>query len=342
MLKELQKRGHEVGVLCAHITNLITPEEAGFPIHKVLEPSKLGKDWGLIHDAMRQYNSWIKLNDKEREDIEKLKDEMFNEAINTLGKPDVIISHAYWAHMFFNQIKKQGVITCDIAHRGLVRNGFDFYLFNSEYSRNDKSFIDSMISTPYKTNITDNDLLLYPLCVNEPIISNTSPEFDIGQIKLDSNKGPNTFWGLVKAFPDKKFLAIKGVWGVDAVPINIPSNLTIIPASINIINDFFSKIKVYIHPALSETFGMAGLEAQYLGIPVVYRDIGGLKESIGYGGVACNNDDDFKKGIAKLFKDENINIIKELGFKHAKEMYDKTMAQYDIWLMKLTQLLQKN
>jgi glycosyltransferase involved in cell wall biosynthesis len=293
MLKELQRRGHDVSVFCSYIKDLITSEEAGFPIHS------------------------CRVNDLDKD---------FDKAIEVLGKPDVILASSYWARMFFEQMKRLNVPMCDIVHNPVVREDFDYYLFNSNNTKIEALKLDKKELKIY----SKKSFVIYPLCNHLPIARMNNFEYDVGMIKLTNDKGQKIFWELAKKFPDKKFLAVRGAWDKLDVLETLP-NVTMIPYTTDIVNDFFKKIRVHLHPSYAETFGMAALESLYLGVPLLFRNIDGLYESVGEGGVSCR-DNDFEQNLRNLFNVQEYNNIKVKGFKHAAEIYDKTMEQYDDWL----------
>jgi len=265
---------------------------------------------------------------------------MIDLVIKELGKPDAIITHTYFAFLFHNELKELGVPISTLSYQGQVFPDSDINLFVSKCRMDCKKVREgALYDVPVlydKAEIDDKDLVLYPICKKEPLPAHV-PEFDVGQIKLIGHKDPDTFWKLAKDFPDKKFLVVRGEWDWHDQMIDpIPFNVTVIKACGDIIADFFSKIKVYLHTALVEDFGMAALEAQFLGIPVISRPLYGLVESVGAGGVMCDDYDEIKEACSKLLnRQEYYEQIKENGFKHSEEIHQKTMEQYDKWLMKL-------
>ena len=73
-----------------------------------------------------------------------------------------------------------------------------------------------------------------------------------------------------------------------------------------------------------ETFGRVAIEGMANGIPTIGSNIGGLKETIGNGGIVIKNYldvDRWIKEIKRLKKRENYNLISKRGIKWVEQSY---------------------
>lgn len=338
MLKELQRRGHEVCAVIASDNNHINSEQAGFPVMKLPEPKTIGYGWGDVHDCIRRYNKWIHLNDEQKKKAHMIKDKLFDIVLEKLGMPDVFITHMYWAFMFKDKLKSLNKPIVFISHNGNHFSDFDIILYNSNYSLSKKRTIVNPKENPIIANFDKSkDFVCYPICLPYTNRVTSSLEFQVGQIKLIGHKGPEVFYNISNKYPMFKFLAVQGMWKYYDKVEKGHDNVTLVPAVEDIEKDFFSKIEVYLHYASYEDFGMAALESMGFGIPVVSKGIMGLKESVGDGGILTR---DPEVEVGKLLTNKSYyNEIRERQFKHIQKMHDETMKQYDVWLKRLEEIL---
>ena len=96
--------------------------------------------------------------------------------------------------------------------------------------------------------------------------------------------------------------------------------------------EYYSKTKIYFHPSLTESHGIAIVDALSLGIPCVASNIGGVNESIenNYKGFLCTpaNPNEFAGNIIFLLRNDSTHI------KMPKNAYQKYIDNItpDIWM----------
>lgn len=104
---------------------------------------------------------------------------------------------------------------------------------------------------------------------------------------------------------------------------------------------FYQSLKVYIQPSLSESFGMAPLEAQSAGVPVIVSNAGALPEVVQHGktGLVFKKND--IKGLADcvstlLANQELMEKLRVLGKKEVEKFSEKRLADEHVkWYEKL-------
>ncbi len=109
-------------------------------------------------------------------------------------------------------------------------------------------------------------------------------------------KGVDLALDIAAAMPDRQFLFVEG-WGgqskqIDELKNKMSglTNITLFPFARDM-RTIYAKTKLLIVPSLfEEAFGRVVVEAQVNGIPVVARNVGGLSESVGNGGVLMKPD----------------------------------------------------
>lgn len=90
---------------------------------------------------------------------------------------------------------------------------------------------------------------------------------------------------------------------------------------------FLQELDIAIYPSLSESFGVAAVEAQACGIPVIASDVDGFKESTVPGETSLlfenGNTVDLKNKILSLYKDENKRESMKLkGLEYVRKNFD--------------------
>ena len=116
-------------------------------------------------------------------------------------------------------------------------------------------------------------------------------------INLNEAKGAEVFYKLVEAFPDKKFLGVKGAYGGQIVR-EYP-NLEIIETQTDI-REVYKKTAILLMPSKHESWGRVATEAAASEIPVVCSDTYGLRENLGDAGIYCKDIQDYAQAINKL------------------------------------------
>ncbi len=95
---------------------------------------------------------------------------------------------------------------------------------------------------------------------------------------------------------------------------------------------FYTRLRVYVQPSVSESFGMAVLEAMSAGLPVVVSYAGALSEIVqdGKNGliVAKNNPEELAEAVVKVLSDDELaGGLSQAGIKRAAEFEIPVMAR---------------
>jgi len=118
-------------------------------------------------------------------------------------------------------------------------------------------------------------------------------------INLLNTKGAGTFYRLVEAFPDKKFLGVIGTRGKQVFPDKVYDNLTII-GPVTDMEKIYKSTRVLLMPSRfrslkknewTESWGRCAIEAGCSGIPTIAHPAPGLKESLGKAGIFHDRND---------------------------------------------------
>jgi glycosyltransferase involved in cell wall biosynthesis len=97
---------------------------------------------------------------------------------------------------------------------------------------------------------------------------------------MSYNKGAETFYDLARSFPLQKFLGVKGGYGEQYVPDDLPPNVTIMEHTNNPI-DYLSRTKILLCPSRYESYGRSAIEASASGIPSLSTRTPGTLEGVG-------------------------------------------------------------
>jgi glycosyltransferase involved in cell wall biosynthesis len=137
---------------------------------------------------------------------------------------------------------------------------------------------------------------------------------------------------VLNEFPDAKCL-IAGNGQYKSFLLDLIRNLNIdrsvrLVGYIDDIRSYYDNIDVFVSPAIEEAFGLAIVEAQLMGLPVVVASDGGPKEIILHNktGLIVNSKDSkaIAKAIISLLKDKK--LAKELAIAGQKRALDKYSA----------------
>lgn len=98
-------------------------------------------------------------------------------------------------------------------------------------------------------------------------------------VNLSDLKGGPLFFELARARPDLPFLGVLGAWGDQAIPEEVPQNVTLIDG-VDDMREVFRRTRVLLVPSRQETFGRVGLEASCSGIPTIATPLPGIREAL--------------------------------------------------------------
>jgi glycosyltransferase involved in cell wall biosynthesis len=134
-----------------------------------------------------------------------------------------------------------------------------------------------------------------PIVVVRPVVYYneyvTKPGKAVTIVNLFENKGGAQFWRIVEQMPDVQFLAVRGGYGQQIIPDQVPDNVEVIDNTANMKDDVYARTRILLMPSDYESWGRVGVEAMASGIPVVAHPTRGLKESLGSAGTFVHRDD---------------------------------------------------
>lgn len=123
----------------------------------------------------------------------------------------------------------------------------------------------------------------------DPTVYATTPGDRVTLVNLSEAKGGELFWRLARCAAHRRFLAVKGGYGVQYLE-ELP-NVDVIANTQNMRDDVYRRTRILLMPSESETWGMVAVEALASGIPVIAHPTDGLRESLGPAGVFVDRAD---------------------------------------------------
>lgn len=118
-------------------------------------------------------------------------------------------------------------------------------------------------------------------------VAETSGDY-IGHIKPLGGKGIDCTYRLAQAFPERKFLVLRGEWQNSEDIQRFPNVEFMEP--VDDIREFYSRCRLLLMPSLSEDAGTVPQECALNGIPCISSNVGGLPETNGGGILLPPND----------------------------------------------------
>jgi glycosyltransferase involved in cell wall biosynthesis len=110
----------------------------------------------------------------------------------------------------------------------------------------------------------------------------------IGLINLNENKGGQILEQIARLMPDKKFLAVRGMYGKQHEVY--PDNVEVVDNTPDM-QGIYSRCGIILMPSDYESWGRVAVEAMSCGIPVIANPTPGLKESLGSSGIFVRRSD---------------------------------------------------
>lgn len=229
-----------------------------------------------------------------------------------LSKPNVIVEHGIgW------DWEKWNVIYADVKTKVVHYFHNVFHIENITNMKNFGIKIDNVISNYYDKKLDNNNInyTVSPLQININDYPFVKRKYNLDKInvgivgRISDEKIPKEFIKNLIKFSEKnpqfnfRFLGagldylnyfLKEI--KDSKRIKYDGFLN--PTEIN---SFYKKIDILLSPSVSESGGYAILEAMSTGLPTIARSTGGLKETVGYGGITAKNNTD-KELFSALFK----------------------------------------
>lgn len=128
----------------------------------------------------------------------------------------------------------------------------------------------------------DSQVLHPPVPHADPVTGGTA----VTLINCTPAKGSQVFWDLAVANPDREFLAVRGGYGEQ--DIRSCPNVEIIDHGA--LDDVWSRTRVLLVPSRLESYSMVAVEAATRGVPVLARDLPGIREAVGSGAIYTHTD----------------------------------------------------
>jgi Glycosyl transferases group 1 len=108
-------------------------------------------------------------------------------------------------------------------------------------------------------------------------------------VNMTLGKGARTFDQIARWLPKRKFLGVRGGYGVQ-VDCHRP-NIEVVSRTRNMRDDVYARSRLVLMPSEHESWGLVGIEAMCSGIPVIAHPTPGLVEALGSGGLFVDRDD---------------------------------------------------
>jgi len=128
----------------------------------------------------------------------------------------------------------------------------------------------------------DSLVLHPPVPPASPVTGGTA----VTMVNLSTDKGADVFWRLAETNPHREFIGVKGGYGLQQIR-DLP-NVTIL--NHGHLEDAWPHTAVLLVASRHESYSMAAVEAGWRGIPVLARDLPGVREAVGAGGTYVTTD----------------------------------------------------
>lgn len=145
--------------------------------------------------------------------------------------------------------------------------------------------------------------------------------------RISYDKGGLTFYELARRFPNEQFLGVKGGYGDQYVPDDLPPNVTIWEHTNNIL-DVYRRSKVVLVPSRYESYGRVAVEAGCSGIPGVLSATEGTREAMGFSSAFCDYGafDQWEAALSSVL--ENYDHYSDLAVKRAAFNWTRTLSEW--------------
>jgi glycosyltransferase involved in cell wall biosynthesis len=147
-------------------------------------------------------------------------------------------------------------------------------------------------------------IVLHPIIFREQYQVERDGAEAVTFINLTVTKGALVFYELAKRFPDVPFYGVRGAYGDQHEPPDLP-NLKIFDQMPDL-RPIWAKTRVVLMPSDYESYGRVAVEAACSGIPAIVAPTLGLKEALGSAGIFIdrNKIDDWETELRMLIDDE--------------------------------------
>jgi len=196
-------------------------------------------------------------------------------------------------------------------------NDKDINLFPS--GRNIKYISNSCFtSRHFKEKFSIESKVIPPLLYRERFVfSDKSLPKHITFIGLHPNKGVELAFDVASLLPDEKFKFYES-WSLNSTDFESYRQRGLELGNVEVcrkddnVSNIFNSTKILFFPSLYETWGRVASEAHLFGIPVVARNIGGIPESVGPGGILMDVNapaEQWASSLKSLLDDEKLYAL---------------------------------
>jgi len=242
---------------------------------------------------------------------------------------DVIISHLQCAMRSGLVSRKYGKKAIHLIHNDqeycitAAERYADAMIFNTEWVTEHYNYIDRP------------SVVFHPPIEPKRYTVKTSREFitlvnlTIGTTnRLDYDKGGLTFYELARRFPNEQFLGVKGGYGDQYVPDDLPPNVTIWEHTNNIL-DVYRRSKLVLVPSKYESYGRVAIEGGCSGIPSILTETQGTREAMGGSSVFCNFGelDQWEAELSNVLGD--YDYYSAIAKERALDNWDRTLREWE-------------
>jgi len=108
-------------------------------------------------------------------------------------------------------------------------------------------------------------------------------------LNLTEPKGAPTFFQLARRMPERRFLAIRGAYGHQITPGDVPN----VEYRLNTpdVREVYRDTRLLLMPSSYESWGRVAIEAAASGIPTIAHPAPGLVESLSWAGIFADRED---------------------------------------------------
>ncbi len=243
---------------------------------------------------------------------------------------DVILSHLECASRSGLISRKYGKRAIHLLHNdqeyciGAAERYADALIFNTEWIRPAYSFLPKRKGVVLHPPV---DPARYGVDTTREYI--TLVNLTIGTTdRISYDKGGLTFYELARRFPNEKFLGVKGGYGDQYVPDDLPPNVTILEHTNNILN-VYRKSKVVLVPSKYESYGRVAVEAGCSGIPSILSETPGTREAMGYSASFCDYgaSDQWEAALSNVL--DNYDHHSACALERAQSNWKRTLVEWE-------------
>lgn len=138
-------------------------------------------------------------------------------------------------------------------------------------------------------------------------------------VNMNENKGGAVLEQIARLMPDRKFLAVRGSYGIQHE--TYPANVKVIDNTPKM-QAVYDKSRIVLMPSEYESWGRVGVEALACGIPVIAHPTPGLRESLGEAGIFAdrNKPEEWVEAITALDVESVYFKAREAGLARARAL----------------------